>query len=344
MPTGYLRASGETFPGNQVNTPTLSTKKLFMPLQSFAPKTGTKPLARDDELRNQDEPLAIIAEAYDPSWTLGLRMYPDSMGFLMKLACGAPVSTAGNGIITDLSGAVIPTGATQHRWTAPFGPAGASPLTAQFDVAYKDQGVFYKMKGGACSDISVTTPESGGAIVSASGPALYLDEQSDPSLGSAYEALTVRPFTRGNLTLPTNLAGTGTTEDFTLAINNPVTSPGVRSLGVASRWADIMEKDNAGPIVVSGTIPKRILDSQDIQALKEATGFELVATWVSDTIIAAAYPYKFTMKASNAQYSEGDPDPLQNQRRHGQSLSWKSTSPSSGSTTFELVNATASYV
>lgn len=341
MPNGYLRVAGESIPGNETNTPTLSTKKVFLPIQSFAPKPGVKPLVRDDELRNQDEPLPLMPEAYDPTWELSQRLYPDSLGILMKLCCGPPETVKGNGIITDLSGAVIPTGATRHRWAAPFGPSGAEPLTGQFDVAYKDQGVFYKTKGAACESLSIATPESGGATISASGPALYLDEQSDPSLFPAYEALSVRPFTRGGLTLPTNLTGTGVTEDFTLSIANPVST--VRSLGLASRWADVMEKDNAGPIIVSGTIPKRILDAQDIQALKNATGFELLATWVSETVIASAYPYKFAMKASNAQYTDGEPDPLQNQRRHGQQLSWKSTSPSSGSTTFELVNATESY-
>jgi hypothetical protein len=105
-----------------------------------------------------------------------------------------------------------------------------------------------------------------------------------------------------------------------------------------------MEKDNSGPIIVSGTIPKRILDAQDIQALKNSTGFPLLATWVSTTFITGAYPYKFAMKAINAQYTDGDPDALQNQRRHGQQLSWKSTAATSGSTTFELCNATESYV
>ncbi len=342
MPTGYLRAAAETFPGNQVNTPTLSTKVVFLPLQSFAPKTGTKPLARDDELRNQDEPLPVIPEAYDPSFDLALRMYPDSLGFLLKLVCGAPSTEVGNGVIKDLGETVIPTGAFRHRWVAPFGPTGASPITSQFDIAYKDQTVFFKMKGAAAESLGITTPESGGATLSVSGPANYLDKQSDPSLSPSYEALTVRPFTRGNLTLPTNLTGTGTTEDFTLNITNPVSTN--RSLGIASRWADTMEKDNSGPVIVSGSIPKRILDVDDIEALKENTGFELIARWVSDTIIASSYPYKFTFKASNAQYIDGDPDALQNVRRHGAQFSWKSTSPSSGSSTFELVNATTSYV
>lgn len=342
MPLGYLRASGESLPGNETNSPTLSTKKVFPPIQSFAPKPGVKPLERDDELRNQDEPLAVLPEAYDPTWEIGARLYPDLLGFFLKLACGAPESTAGNGVIKDLNEVVIPTGATRHRWAAPFGPSGASPLTAQFDAAYTDQGTFFKLKGAAVDSLSIATPENGGATINASGPALYMDRQSDPSLSPSYEALSVRPFTRGGLTLPKNLTGASSSiEDFGLSIANPVEA--VRTLGIASRWADQMEKANAGPIVVSGSIPKRLLDPDDFDALKNATGFELLAMWTSESIIASSYPYKFIVKALNAQYVDGDPEALQNQRRHGQSLSWKSTAATTGSTTFELVNATTSY-
>lgn len=344
MPNGYLRASGESIPGNETNAPTLSTKKLFPPLQTFTPKTGTKPLVRDDELRNLDMPLSMLPEAYDPTWDLSQRMYPDALGFWMKLTCGAPESTAGDGAtVKDLGEVAVPVGATRHRWKAPFGPSGASPLTAQFDIAYKDQSVFYKMKGAASESLSIANPESGGATLSASGPALYLDLQSDPSLSAVYEALTIAPFMFNGLTLPKNLTGSGITDatGFTIAIANPVEA--VRTAQIASRWADVMEKGNSGPITVSGAIPKRLLDEDDVKALKEATGFELLAQWVSQSIITGAYPYKFAMQAKNAQYSDGDPDALQNQRRLGNSLSWKSTAASTESTTFELVNATASY-
>lgn len=343
MPNGYLRLARESFPGNELNTPTLSTKMVFPPIQSFGPKPGVKPLERDDELRNQDEPLMILPEAYEPSWQMGSRAYPDTVGMTLTLSIGMPTSTTGNGVITDLTGAVIPTGATRHRWTAPFGPSGASPLTGQFDIAYSDQEAWFKMKGAACDTFAITTPQSGGATVAASGPAVYFDAQGNPSLSPAYETLSIRPFTRGGLTLPHNLASSGVIEDFGLSISNPVEV--VDTLGVASRWPDGMEKANSGPIVVSGTIPKRILSAVDMAALKEATGFELMATWVNESKIAAtSFPYKLTFQALNAQYTDGEPEALQNQRRHGASISWKSTSASSGSSVFELVNATASYV
>jgi hypothetical protein len=342
MPTGYTRLALETFPGNEVNTPTLSTKKLFPPLQSLQPTRGEAPLNRDDEMRNTDEPLAITPESYSPTWEMNVRAYPDTMAFLLALTLGAPTTTAGNGVITDLGGGTIPTGAFRHRFTAPFGPAGAYPNTAQGDIAYSDQGVYLKGKGLAVSDLSLDTPEQGGAAVKVNGPGLFLDEQSNPSLTPAFEALSIPPFFRGNLTLPSNLAGTGVTQDFGLAISNPVEP--ARTLGIPSLYPDTMFKANSGgPIVVSGTIPKQILDSQDLQALKAATGFELLASWVSTAVIASGYPYKMFFKAANAQYTDGTPEALQNKRRLGASFGWKSTTTSSGSSTFEIVNATASY-
>ena len=342
MPTGYARLSYESTPGNETNTPTLSTKKLFPPLQELGPKPGTAHLMRDDEVRNTDEPLSVIPEAYAPSWEMTSRAYPDTLAFVLGLALGAATTAAGDGVITDLRGTAIPTGAYRHRWTAPFGPSGASPRSAQVDVGYSDQSVFYKLKGAGVSELGVTSPEEGGVQVSASGPCLYMDRQSDPSLSPSYESLSIRPFTRGNLTLPSNLSGTATTEDFTVSISNPMEV--VRSLGIASRWPDVLEKDNEGPIVVSGEINKRQLDADDIDALKAATGFALRAQWVSDTNVGAtSYPYTFGVKCDNAQYVEGDPDNLQNRRRHGHSFSWKSTTTSTGSTTVEVVNATSSY-
>ena len=342
MPTGYLRGALESIPGNESNSPTLGTKKPFFPLQSFAPHLGAGVMERDDELRNQDEPLAVLPDIYDPSWEYGSRLYPDLLGWLLCLTLGMPTTTAGNGVITDPSMATIPVGAYRHVWAAPFGPSGVSPLTAQFDVAYRDQGVFYKAKGAACSELSIQNPEQGGSTIAASGPANYLDRQSDPALSPAYETLAIRPFTRADLTLPSWISGSGTHENFDLTIENPVEN--VRSMGIKSRYPDVMEKANEGPIVVRGSIPQRQLDVDDWDALKNATGFAALANWTSDTIIASGYAYKLFVAMSNCQYVDGDAEELGNKRRHGASFDWKSTTASTGSTTITLVNATMSYV
>lgn len=341
MPTPYVRESFEDIPGNETNSTTLSTKKVFSPLQSFAPKLGANPMERDDEVRGQDEPIPVLSDSYAPSWEYKSRAYPDLLGLRLKHILGAPTTTAGNGVITDPDSVVIPTGATRHVWTAPFGPAGVSPLTTQADVSYKDQSVFFKMRGCACSELSFDSPEEGGVVVSAQGPANYMVRVADPSLAATYEALSVRPFVRGNLTLPTWVSGSATHEDFNVQINNPVEA--VRSLGIASKFPDVMEKDNEGPIVVSGSIPQRQLDIDDWDAMVNATGFAAVARWVSDSIIASTYAYKLYISMSNCQYVGGEADELMNKRRHGASFDFKSTTPSTGSTTVTLVNATSSY-
>ena len=341
MPAGYVRESFESIPGNETNAPTLSTKKLFPPIQSLQPKLGAKPLSRDDELRNQDEPLAVITDAYAPGWEYKSRAYPDLTAWRLKHICGEPTTTAGNGIITDPDGVVIPTGAYRHVFKAPFGPSGASPLTTQLEAAYADQSTFFRLKGAACVELTIETPEEGGASLSANGPANYMARIADPALSPAYEALSIRPFVRGNLTLSW-LANSGTTQDFSLTIANPVEAS--RSLGIASKFPDVMEKANEGPIVVSGSIPKRQLDPDDYDALLNATGFAALAKWISDSLITGAYPYKLFAAMSNCQYVDGDVDALQNQRRHGANFSWKSTTASTGSTTITVVNATPSYV
>ena len=341
MPSGYTRLAIESIPGNETNAPTLSTKKLFMPVITFGPQMGASPLDRNDELRNLDDTLPVVPDSYDPSYQFDVRGYPDTLGFLLTWMLGDPVVGTGNGVITDPDGAVIPTGAFRHVWTAPFGPSGASPLTAQADLAYKDQYVFYKGKGFALAELEFDFPEEGGMMVRASGPGAYLDTQSDPSLTPAYESITIRPFTRGGLTLPTWLTGSGTHEDFGLRFASPVES--VRSMGIKSKWPDVVEKANEGPITVGFSLDQRQIDQDDIVALRDATGFPIKAKVESDSIIAGSYPYRLWAQGSNAQYTEGDPEPLGNKRRHGHSFTGRFSNAGSASATITLVNATALY-
>lgn len=344
MATGYLRGSWESIPGNETNAPTLSTKKVFFPALSFTPTPGPNHMERDDEIRNSDEPLALLTERYAPTWALSMRNYPDALGFLLNTILGSPTTTAGNGIITDPDAVVIPVGATRHVWTAPFGPSGASPRTIEWIAAYKDQAFYTQLKGSAIQTMSLETPEAGGGRITASGPALYMPitTTADPALTPAYESLAIPPFERSHLTLPTWLAGSATsTEDFSVTITNPVDP--YASLGIASKFPDVMEKTDA-PIMFTGSIPKRQLDPDDYAALMAATGFAAKARWVSTSIIATAYPYKLFIEFDNAQYTTGGPAALENKRRIGGTFDFKSTSDGVGaSTTVTLVNATASY-
>lgn len=342
MASGYAQFRYESTPGNEDNTPTLSTKTLYPPLIEFNPELNPAHLNRDDELRNQgDEPLMALSERYAPEWSLTTRSYPDTLGYFYKMALGNPTSTAGNGIITDPDGTPVPTGATRHVWTAPFGPTGVNPMTSQIYGAYADQTFFVKLKGAALSTLGIETPESGGGRISASGLALFSQRVSDPSLTASYESLAIRPFTRGDLQIVTWLSGTATFEDFDVSISNPVEA--TPSLGISSKYPDLMEKGD-DPITFTGSVPKRVIDADDYDALVNATGFATKARWQSESIIASAYPYSMWVQHDNAQYLEGGPNALANTRRIGARFTYKATSDGVGaSTVVTLINATASY-
>ena len=345
MPTGYVKEVFEATggPGNESTAATPSTKVLYTPALQVDSKPNAKFLERGDELRGSDEsPPPLIPEKFEPTWEVLSRAYPDLLGFRLKHILGEPTTTAGNGIITDPDAVVIPAGAYRHVWTSPFGPSGAFPITTEMIAAFKDQSVFTKLRGAACAELELEFPDDGGVQVKASGPGTYWSRISDPSLTPAPETITTKPFMRGGLSIPTVLASGGTIADFGLKIENPVETPFL--VGVASKFPSTAEKDNEGPIIVSGTIPKRQLDQDDIDALMAGTGFALIAKLISDTIIASAYKHTLWVSIDNAQYSEGGPDTLENKRRHGMDLSWKASYDGAGaSATLTLVNATASY-
>lgn len=340
MSTSYAQLKFETAPGYEGSSDTLSTKTIYPPAVRFKLGLGPQHLIRDDEMRGTDDAVPVLAEMFNPTWECEVRMYPDLLGFFLKGLLGAPTTTAGNGSLTDPDTTVYPTGTYKHVWTAPYGPAGASPQTMQAVVAYKDQAVFWRVKGMATEKLSIESPESGGVRVKISGTATYAQRISDPSLSPSPEAIATRPFLRSGLQIVTWLSGSGTTEDYSTEITNPVEN--VRSLGVQSKFADVVEKGE-GLIITMGSIPKRQLDVDDIDALIAATGFATKARWTCETVAASAYTHKFWQELSNAQYVDGDPDELQNKRRHGASFNFKATNNGSASQVLTLINATSSY-
>lgn len=342
MALGYavLRRETTNAPGTETVTPTYASKLLYLPGLEVQPDLGPAHLDRQDEIRNIDEPVAHVPEAYGPSLTARSRLYPDSIGQALAVMLGAPVTTAGNGVITDPGGTTIPVGVHRHVWTAPFGPSGIVPGCGDWRLAYRDQGTFFQLKGWVPTTLAITNPESGGSQFTMQGLANHMARISDPALTPAYEALTVLPFMRRNMSL-TWLSGSATTEDFSLTITNPVEQ--WRSVGSGSAYPDVMEKAD-GPITVTGSIPKRQLDSDDYDALQNATGFTARVTYTSTVIIAAAFPYKLFVDFANAQYTSGGIGALENRRRIGASFDFRGTTTGgAGHVTITLCNATASY-
>lgn len=341
--TGYIRGDFETTVGSEANTsPTLSSKSIYIPATSTTLALNPNPLERDDELRGVDEPLAVLEETHAPTWALETRAYPDSLGFLLKAQLGAPTTTAGNGVITDSNSVVIPTNAYRHVWTAPFGPSGASPQTTRWTAAYKDQSVFVRGHGCAVEQLQFSVPETGGVGVSASGPLTYLERIADPSLSASYETLTVAPFLRSHMSINTNLTNSSAEEgDFSFTLNSPVDA--VRDFSSASRFPQQMYKGD-GSIALSGSVQKALVDADDWDALKAATGFTLKFTMTSTVNIASSYPYKLVTTVNNCQYTGGGPEALTASRRIGASFDWRAGySGTAGNVKIELVNATSSY-
>lgn len=342
MATGYSKSAFESVVGTEFNTPALSTKILYTPLLSFELDPGAAHLERDDELRGVDEPLMVLTEKFAPTWSLSTRAYPDALGYRLKHILGAPTTTVGNGVITDPDAATIPTGAFKHVWSAPFGPAGDSPLTTEEIVAYKDQSSFFKAKGCAAESLSLESPESGGVQLQCSGPAAYVVRIADPSLTPTYESLATRPFMLPDLTIVTWLAGTATSTEFSVGVANSVEE--IRDLGVPTLYRAALAKGDL-PIISSGSISKRSIDPEDWDALIGATGFAVKSRWTSRSIIASGYPFKLYYEADNAQYVGGGPAALANQRRIGATFDWKATYDGAGaSSTWTLVNNVSSYV
>lgn len=350
MPQGYVQLRGEQIPGNESVTPTLTTKTLYVPADEYMVDQGAAFLDRDDELRGLSEGIPHIPETYSGKWSLKSRMYPDTLGMLLACMFGISATgetgathytaTAGNGIITDPDGTVIPTGATKHAWVAPLGPSGASPKTFQSIAAYKDQGLFFKSKGSAVESFAIDTPDTGGAQIEASGGSAYMDAVSDPSLSPSYETLATRPFMRSGLLVATWLSGTATVADVGLQIGNPVDF--VRSLGTESKHPDVVEKGE-GLVTIGGSMDKRQLDIDDFNALRDATEFAAKLRWRSDTVIAAGYRYALFVELSAAQYTDANMAPLSNKRRLGGSFNFRAARNASASATITLVNNVSSY-
>lgn len=346
MATGYLKSAFEYpgQPGAEFSTPTLSTKVLYAAVLDFTPQLGANPLERDDELIGVDEPRAVVPELYNPTWSLTSRAYGDTLGFLLTAMLGAPTTTAGNGVITDPDGVKIPTGAYRHVFTAPFGPSGYYPQTQEFIAAYKDQSVFYRLKGCATEQLNITVPESGGVQLEASGPACYIARISDPSLSVSPDGATTSPFQRAFATVSTWLSNSYVTvsaQDISYSIANPVSQ--IMGMTTATRFPETVQKDD-GPITVTGSVSARQIDADDWDALTANTGFAATTRFVSTDTIASSYPYKAYITAKNCQYVGGGPDALSNRRRIGGTFEFRHTyAGTAGNTVITIVNNTSSY-
>lgn len=342
MARTYVEARYETgTPGTEAAVAGgFSAKSIFFPGTSFQLIPNPSPLNRNDEMRAANEPLRTFTEYYEPGWSLSQRMYPDSLAFWLKAHLGPPVTTAGNGVITDLDAVAIPAGATRHDWDAPYA-IGTTPQTSMFRVADPDDSMFFDVRGATVEKISISMPNSGGAQLDISGRANYASSIADPALSATYESLAIAPFlyAHGGLSW---LAGAAQCETISFDIEKAIDH--IRTFGGGSKWPNLIEHGE-GVVLLGGKFDGRRITTADWAGMIADTRFTALVKWIHSAFITGAYPYKAYVQAPNtsAQLISGGPAAFQNTKRTPASWDFTFTRDAAQSAKIQVVNATASY-
>ncbi len=336
--------------GNQTVDPVKSTKKPFTTFMSLEAKPNWGNLDRNDEAgRNTNyDGVPHQVDGAKPTLEIETRMYPDTLGFWLAATGGLGASvytgTAGDGIITDLIGGIIPVGVRRNRWVMPMNKSGAYPQSIGGYIGHPGEGNFYEVRGCSVKNIDFGTPDEGGATLTISLECTFIQEIVDPALTPAAEALSVKAMTKHGFSVPTWNGGAAI-KSLGAKLELPVESEHYVS-GGESHFPTTTQYSEDGISQLTFEIEKPVIDSADWQSAINGTPFEGVASWSSPTVAAAGYRYRFTIKAPQVQL---DPEGattgrLGNKRRTG--VTYPCTASTDGtvpSATFEVCNTTASY-
>lgn len=336
---GYVQWAVETTPNGQNNPSAVSATTFYHPLTQ---KSWQIPLLLDDrtdELRGVTDNVQKDVVGYDPQVAgANLRAYPNLLPLHLWACHGAGVFTAGNGVVTDPGGTIIPAGASMWQFTA--GTNNGPVRSLQAIAAYPDQGVFIKQQGVVWEQIQMTHNGEVG-MIQCSGHNLYTTRIADPALTASYDALSIKPFLRSMIGQPSSwLASTGTQAAFGWTLSNPVSFD--RTLS-GSQWPDVVDRTGVD-LNLTLQVDIRNLDTADIDALIAGTGFALRNQWVSTQFITGSYPYKLFVEA-NGLYTDLQPEALQHKIRHGGTLTVDCGRASGGSWSYRItvVNGVSSY-
>jgi hypothetical protein len=346
----FVEVALEESPNNQVTfgsavTPNRkSTNKLYLPSRTALLSPAPDYLSRADELRGIAGSVADLIDSYTPEGSLSERAYWKDLTWLLSLAGFTGVVTAGNGVITDPDAVVIPAGGPQ-RWVFTK-KTGITAQTAQIILNYANEAVKFQGNGFGISKLDLNAAgELSADLLGCYLQRLAVDTTTVPSLVSS----AIPPLRRGDLTL-TWLTGSGTPDDFSFSIENPLEGAPGWLLSPASFFPSSLEFAGDQQVRVTGSVPKRVLDADDIDALLNASTFAAKARWKSQTNIAATgYKYSFWVEMPACQYTGGDADEITNRRRRGASFDWYAAwdEVSGYDVKFTLVNdvtAIATYV
>jgi hypothetical protein len=315
----------------------VSTDKVYFPITAGKIAPGPEWLDRSDELRGIEGGPPNLIDNYNPVGSLAERGYLNNLPVLLSLCGLTDTVTAGNGVITDPDGSTIPAGAYRHVWTK---RGGITAKTAQVVAHYEAEAVDFKGQGYGVTSLGLGAD----GAVTADLMGLVFANIAATGDTPAYDAFTIPPIRRGDLTIPTWLASTGVTADFGLTISNPLER--VRSLNLAtpSFFGDLMEHGDER-VYLTGTMPKRRLADADVDAAISGVTWAAKARWKTPKVIGAtAYKYSMWVEMPACQYTEFDPDELGNFRRRGGNFSWKAAWDEVAGYDFKItiVNAIAS--
>lgn len=341
----YVQALVEQLPNGELSSNPLSVTPFYFPATEWEWHLPAKEDDRSDEMRGSPEGLFPDIIGFGPfEATLHHRPYANQLGLIAFCCFGAPVTTAGNGVITDPDSATIPATATRHVWDS--AALGAAPRSFQGTFAYKSAGgsdsdKWFRGKGIHIDGFNLPADFTANAF-QASAKGLYLQRLvADPTLSPTYDAPTIKPFYEPDFTVQTWLAGTGIPSGgLNFEFENPVAEFDAYD---GSKYPAGFDLDGLGPIG-KGTIQTRYLDVDDFDAFIGGTSFSIKARWKSSINIAAtSYKYSMWLEA-NAQYSDFQAESLKHQIRHGATLPFvfgKGAAVSAFKLT--LVNGVASY-
>jgi hypothetical protein len=311
----------------------ISTYKAFLPVQSLGVQPNPQLIDRSDELRGIEGAPDQLIDTYEIAGSLQMRNYFNLLTYLLEISGMVGTLGVGNGIITDPDGAVIPTGAFRWVFTK---RGGITAKTAQLQMAYVDEAVFVKGQGVGISNWTLNADGQ----YTADLMGLVFANVADPNLTPVFDSAVIPHGRRGDISL-TWLASSGTTEDFSLAVSNPLMRRRTLGISPASYYPDKMEHGD-DKVALTGSIPKTVLADADVDALLAASTFAATAKWITPKSIGAtSKKYSMWVEMPRCQYIGGTLDDLANRRRFGGSFDWRASWDETAGYDFKitLVNA-----
>lgn len=340
----YVELKVETSPNGESGTAAVSSVAMFQPIQEFALNPSVTFDDRTDEFRGTAEPIPPDLTGYNQTeGTAKGRLYPRLIGMYFTPMLGYVTPTAG-GTAIDPDGGTVPAGVYLHQWNS----STLDPATIRSVQIRRSYGnttsLFFKDTGVTVTQLDLAVGDQNQpSTFEASLAGLFQDDTVDPSLSPSYDAVTVKPFYRGNFSVSTFLTGTGSPLNANFSFTNPVEPDPVLN---SSPWPSAWSRPNEAGAVPRLTIniDAKSIDPDDYAAFMGNTIFGYKMKWVS-TQNAGTASYKYRMWIEGcATFSAYEMEAMQHKLRHGATIT-AVAGASGGTAAFKvtLANDVSSY-